>query len=56
MQDTNEWPISFLGSMYAGIVPVAVNTLLTAEDYAFMLREQSLSSSPNIGCITTDLK
>ncbi len=38
MQDCSDWPVSFLGAMYAGIVPVAVNTLLTAEDYAYMLQ------------------
>ena len=37
MQDTTDWPVSFLGAMYAGLVPVAVNTLLTADDYAYML-------------------
>jgi benzoate-CoA ligase len=37
MQDCNDWPVAFLGAMYAGLVPVAVNTLLTADDYAFML-------------------
>ena len=37
MQDCCDWPVAFLGAMYAGIVPVAVNTLLTADDYAFML-------------------
>ncbi len=37
MQDGNDWPVSFLGAMYAGLVPVAVNTLLTADDYAYML-------------------
>ena len=37
MHDCNDWPVSFLGAMYAGIVPVAVNTLLTADDYAYML-------------------
>lgn len=37
MQDSNDWPVSFLGAMYAGVVPVAVNTLLTADDYAYML-------------------
>ena len=37
MHDCNDWPVSFLGAMYAGIVPVAVNTLLTADDYVFML-------------------
>jgi benzoate-CoA ligase len=38
MLDSNEWPVTFLGCLYAGIVPVCVNTLLTADDYAFMLR------------------
>jgi benzoate-CoA ligase len=37
MQDCNDWPVTFLGAIYAGIVPVAVNTLLTADDYAYML-------------------
>ena len=39
MHDCNDWPTTFLGAMYAGIVPVAVNTLLTAEDYAYMLQK-----------------
>jgi benzoate-CoA ligase len=39
MHDCNDWPVSFLGAMYAGIVPVAVNTLLTVEDYAYMLQK-----------------
>jgi benzoate-CoA ligase len=38
MHDNNHWPVAFLGALYAGIVPVAVNTLLTADDYAYMLR------------------
>ncbi len=37
MQDGSDWPVSFLGPMFAGLVPVAVNTLLTADDYAYML-------------------
>ena len=37
MHDCSDWVVAFLGSLYAGVVPVAVNTLLTAEDYAFML-------------------
>jgi benzoate-CoA ligase len=35
--DCNEWPVAFLGALYAGVVPVAVNTLLTVDDYAYML-------------------
>ncbi len=38
MLDTSDWPVSFLGCLYAGVVPVAVNTLLTADDYAYMLQ------------------
>ena len=37
MHDCNDWPVAFLGALYAGVVPVAVNTLLTASDYAYML-------------------
>ena len=39
MHDCNEWPVSFLGALYSGVVPVAVNTLLTANDYAFILKD-----------------
>ena len=35
--DSVDWPVAFLGALYAGVVPVAVNTLLTAADYAYML-------------------
>lgn len=37
MHDNVDWPVAFLGCMYAGIVPVAVNTLLPADDLAYML-------------------
>lgn len=37
--DTLDWPVVFLGSLLAGVVPVAVNTLLTRDDFDFMLRD-----------------
>ena len=37
--DTIDFPAVFLGAVKAGIVPVAVNTLLTAADFDFMLRD-----------------
>ncbi|HVE88523.1 MAG TPA: benzoate-CoA ligase family protein, partial [Burkholderiaceae bacterium] len=37
MHDTIDWPVAFLGCLYAGVVPVALNTLLTPADYAYML-------------------
>jgi benzoate-CoA ligase len=39
LQDTFDFPTAFLGSIKAGIVPVAVNTLLKTADYEFMLRD-----------------
>lgn len=39
MLDTTDWPVAFLGAIKAGVVPVAVNTLLKPEDYAFMVRD-----------------
>jgi benzoate-CoA ligase len=37
LHDTIDFPSCFLGAIKAGIVPVAVNTLLTADDYEYML-------------------
>jgi benzoate-CoA ligase len=39
MHDTLEWPVVFLGCILAGVVPIAANTLLTAKDFDFMLRD-----------------
>jgi len=38
MHDSADWIVGFLGCLHAGVVPVAVNTLLTADDYAYQLR------------------
>ena len=51
MNDINDWPVVFLGALHAGVVPVAVNTLLTAADYAYMMehsRCQALFVSPQL--------
>ena len=39
MHDSLHWPVAFLGCILAGVVPIAVNTLLTTQDYHFMLRD-----------------
>ena len=39
MLDTVDFPIVFLGAIRAGIVPVPLNTLLTAEQYAYILAD-----------------
>ena len=43
MHDCNDWPVSFLGALHAGIVPVAVNTLLRP---AMTCRQPSLLPAP----------
>ena len=37
--DSIDWPTAFLGAIKAGVVPVPVNTLLTEDDYRFMLED-----------------
>jgi benzoate-CoA ligase len=39
MHDSIDWPVAFLGAIKAGIVPIAVNTLLTPKDYEYMLSD-----------------
>jgi len=41
MHDSVDFPVAFLGALYAGLVPVPVNTLLTADDYAYMLEHSA---------------
>jgi benzoate-CoA ligase len=56
MHDANDWPVSFLGAIYAGIVPVAVNTLLTADDYAYMLEHSRSQAVLVSGALVPVLK
>src|SRR5437762_4479815 len=39
MLDSADWVALFLGAIKAGIVPVAMNTLLTRDDYEYQLRD-----------------
>src|SRR5262249_13965819 len=39
MLDTVDWPTAFLGAIKAGVVAVPLNTLLTEDDYRFMLTD-----------------
>ena len=39
LTDTIDWPVAFLGALKAGVVAVPVNTLLTEDDYAYMLED-----------------
>ncbi|NML47052.1 benzoate-CoA ligase family protein [Ramlibacter sp. G-1-2-2] len=56
MHDANEWPVAFLGAIYAGAVPVAVNTLLTADDYAYMLEHSRAQAAFVSGALLPTLR
>jgi len=56
MHDGTDWPVAFLGASYAGIVPVAVNTLLTADDYAYMLEHSRAQVALVSGAVLPALK
>jgi benzoate-CoA ligase len=56
MHDSSDWPVVFLGAMYAGVVPVAVNTLLTAADYAFMLHNSRAQAAFVSGALLPNLQ
>ena len=56
MLDTHDWPVSFLGCLYAGIVPVAVNTLLTPDDYAYMLEHSRAQAALVSGALLPQLQ
>ncbi len=55
MHDGNDWPVSFLGAIHAGLVPVAVNTLLTADDYAYMLEHSRAQAAFVCGALLPTL-
>ncbi len=56
MHDSSDWVVAFLGALYAGVVPVAVNTLLTAEDYAFMLANSRAQAALVSGALLPTLQ
>lgn len=56
MLDSHDWPVSFLGCLYAGVVPVAVNTLLTADDYAYMLEHSRAQAAIVSGALHANLQ
>ncbi|MCY4320129.1 MAG: benzoate-CoA ligase family protein [Alphaproteobacteria bacterium] len=58
LNDTADFHTCFLGAIRAGVVPVPVNTRLTQDDYAFMLRDsraQAAFVSGNLAPVFTSL-
>ena len=56
IQDGGDWPIAFLGAILAGVVPVAVNTLLTADDLVYMLEHSRAQVALVSGAVKPALK
>jgi benzoate-CoA ligase len=56
MHDCSDWVVSFLGALHAGVVPVCVNTLLTAKDYAYMLADSRAQAALVSGLLLPTLQ
>jgi benzoate-CoA ligase len=44
LTDTRDFPTVFLGAIRAGVVPVPLNTLLTSEDYSWLLQNSGATA------------
>jgi benzoate-CoA ligase len=56
MHDCSDWVVSFLGALHAGVVPVCVNTLLTAQDYGYMLADSRAQAALVSGLLLPTLQ
>ncbi|HEU4457504.1 MAG TPA: benzoate-CoA ligase family protein [Methylibium sp.] len=56
MLDGLDWPVAFLGALYAGVVPVCVNTLLPAGDVAYMLGHSRAQAAFTSGALLPTLQ
>ena len=54
--DTIDFPAVFLGAIKAGLVPIAVNTLLTSNDFDFMLRDSRAQAIDRFGAALASLQ
>src|SRR5947199_2647803 len=43
--DTVDYPVAFWGAIRAGIVPIPLNTLLTAEQYAYLFADSRAAAA-----------
>src|SRR5271165_6454670 len=56
MQDCADWPVAFLGAMLGGVIPVAINTLLTADDCAYLIEHSRAQAVFVSGAVKPVLK
>src|SRR6266702_4127632 len=43
--DTVDYPVTFWGAIRAGIIPIPINTLLTAEQYAYLFADSRAAAA-----------
>jgi len=57
LTDSIDFPTSFLGAIQAGIVPIPVNTLSAADDYAYVLADSAAKAAVvSASCLFTFLE
>ena len=56
LTDTVDWPTAFLGAIKAGVVAVPVNTLMTEDDYAFMLEDSPRAAPGRVGGAAAEIR
>ncbi len=54
--DSSDWVVAFLGALHAGVVPVAINTLLPAKDIAYMLGDSRAQAVVTSGALLPVLR
>jgi len=54
--DSSDWVAAFLGALHAGVVPVAINTLLPAKDVAYMLGDSRAQAAIVSGALLPTLQ
>ena len=54
--DSSDWVVAFLGALHAGVVPVAINTLLPAKDIAYMLGDSRAQAAIVSGALLPTLQ
>ena len=42
MDDSINYPIVFLGLIWAGVIPICINTMLPVKDYQYMIKDSCL--------------
>ena len=56
LTDTIDWPTVFLGTVHAGRVAVPVNTLMTEDDYRYMLADSRARAAGGLAGAAAEIR